>query len=168
MSNFRTAHIDENRIVVGVYFLAEKIDRTYYIFSDTAQIGWLYDGQDFTPPPEQQPKPKVVITGLEVSGTPATVSSRIIINAGQALTVSASLMAGETVLPVTDTFAMPISRVRGDVDQTVRVDFVNGSANFTVNFPRSGEYAVLPEWLNMHLPPEQQMDFEAFYISVTK
>lgn len=152
---------------VGNVTIAESPLFENWIQSDTAQIGWLYDGQNFTAPPPEQPKPKVVIVGLSVGGNAVALSSRIIISAGQSLSVTARSMAGNTVLPVTDTFAMPISRVRGDVDQTVRVDFVNGEANFAVSFPRSGEYAVLPEWLNMHLPVDQQLEFEPFYISVT-
>lgn len=131
-------------------------------------MGWLYNGSEFSAPPATQPQPEVVIVGLAINGTQQiTVENRVIISAGQSLAVVSRIVAGGQVMPVTDTFAVPISRVRGDVDQTVRVQFINGEANFSVAFPRSGEYAVLPEWLNMYLPADKQLAFQPFYISVT-
>lgn len=131
-----------------------------------ATIGWLYDGEQFTAPAPQQVV-EVVITGLAINGTQQiNLARRVVISAGQSLGVTAQIRLGGQVLQITDSFAVPISRVRGDVDQTVDVQFINGAAAFIVQFPRSGEYAVLPEWLNMHLPADQQMAFEPFYISV--
>lgn len=111
---------------------------------------------------------KVVITGLSIGGVQQlTLNPRVVISAGQSLHVQTRITIGGQTDDISDYFAVPICRVRGDVDQTVKAHFVNGVAQIIVNFPRSGEYAVLPEWLNMHLPDDQQMDIEPFYISVT-
>lgn len=137
-----------------------------WVPAGSAAIGWLYDGEQFTAPPTHE-QPEVVITGLAINGTQQiNLARRVVISAGQSLGVTAQIRRGGQVLQITDSFAVPVSRVRGDVDQTIDVQFINGAAAFIVQFPRSGEYAVLPEWLNMHLPADQQMAFEPFYISV--
>lgn len=158
--------IIQNGIVINTVTADEPQDIDW-IESGSAMIGDLYDGEQFTAPEPQQVV-EVVITGLAINGTQQiSLRNRVVLSAGQSLGVTAQIRLGGQVLQITDSFAVPISRVRGDVDQTVDVQFVNGAAAFAVQFPRSGEYAVLPEWLNMHLPADQQMAFEPFYISVT-
>jgi hypothetical protein len=113
-------------------------------------------------------RPQVKITALTKNGASIPLTGRVVIKAGQSISVSAQIELNGQVIPVSDTFAVPVSRVGGDIDQTIEAVFVDGLAQIDVDFPRSGEYAVLAEWLNLHLPPEQQMNFEPFYISVTK
>lgn len=159
MANFA---IIENGKVTNIA-VADSALAENWVQSDIARVGWLYDGSAFSAPLQ----PEVVITSLSVSGQQTPLSSRVILSAGQSVAVTARIEAGGLVLPKTDRFAVPICRVRGDVDQTVNVQFYGGVAEFSVQFPRSGEYAVLPEWLNMHLPADQQLAFQPFYISVT-
>jgi hypothetical protein len=160
----------ENGVVLGVVGASVPQPNTIEA-PDNVSPGWLYDGETFTQPPEPQQaaKPRVVIVGLMIDGvTPVPLASRVILIAGQSLGVTVNITIDGQALPITDDFAVPISRVHGDVDQTVRASFVDGVAQMLVPFDRSGEYAVTEEWLNYHLPPEQQMDFDSFYISVTR
>lgn len=112
-------------------------------------------------------KPRVAIIGLAVDSVAKALANRVIIEVGEVLDVTVRFEMGGQLLPVNDSFAVPISKVREGVEQTKRANFVDGVATMSVTFERSGEFAVLPEWLNLHLPADQQVEFEPFYISVT-
>lgn len=124
-------------------------------------VGWVQIGGGFFPPPS------IRITGLYSGGQPLPLSNRALLSAGGSLRVTARAESGDSVIPMTDSFALPICRVQGGVDQTVLIQFFGGVADFTVDFPRSGEYVVLEDWANMHLPPEKRLSLNPFYISVT-
>lgn len=124
-------------------------------------VGWVKIGEDFCPPPS------IRITGLHSNGVNLPLSNRALLSAGGSIRVTARVESGDSVLPITEAFALPICRVQGDIDQTVLVQFFGGVADFTVNFPRSGEFVVLEDFANMHLAPEKRFSLNAFYISVT-
>lgn len=140
-----------------------------WVQSDTANIGWLYDGEDFTPPSAPAEPVRVLITGLSINGTQQiTPRSRVVLRAGQSLGVVAETRQGGQVVPVTDSFALPIGRVNGAVETTERAEFIGGIANMLIPFPSAGEFEVTQALLNLYLPLEQQMLFDTFNISVTR
>lgn len=143
-----------------------------WVRSDVAGIGWLLEDGELVPPPAP-PVPaepvRVVITGLAINGTQQiTPRSRVVIRAGQSIGVVAETRQGGQLVPVSDSFAVPIGRVNGAVETTERAEFVGGIANMLIPFPSAGEFEVTQALLNLYLPPEQQMLFDTFNISVTR
>lgn len=132
-------------------------------------IGWLYDGESFSALPDNRRR-QVKITGLMKNGiTPMPLSSRAIIKQSESLGVTARFQTADgELLLVNDTFGMPIYQLGGIVDQTVAIQFYDGTAQILVDFEKSGEYVVTADGLNLHLPESQKLDFETFYISVLK
>lgn len=151
---------------------AEQPMAENWVRSDTAGIGWLLESGELVPPPAP-PAPaepvRVVITGLAINGTQQiTPRSRVVLRAGQSLGVVAETRQGSQLAPVTDSFALPIGRVNGAVETTERAEFIGGIANMLIPFPSAGEFEVTQALLNLYLPPEQQMLFDTFNISVTR
>lgn len=160
--------IIENGVVVNIA-VSESAQDENWIESENAGIGWLYDGEVFSAPPDNR-RHQVKITGLMKNGiTPMPLSSRAIINQRESLGVTARFQtANGELLLINDTFGMPIYQLGGVVDQTVAVQFYDGTAQILVDFEKSGEYVVTADGLNLHLPDSQKLDFETFYISVLK
>lgn len=160
--------IVENGVVTNTA-IADAPLAANWVQSDTAGIGWLCDGENFTPPPAPSAPVRVIITGLAINGTQQiTPRSRVVIRAGQSLGVVAETRQGGQLVPVTDSFAVPIGRVNGAVETTERAEFIGGIANMLIPFPNPGEFEVTQALLNLYLPPEQQMLFDTFNISVTR
>jgi hypothetical protein len=111
---------------------------------------------------------RVKITGLMQGGvTPVPVARRVSVPQNGSLGVTARLETADgQLIPLTDSFNVPIFQVGGIVEKTVRANFVDGITQLLVNFPKSGEYVVTQEGLNLHLPEESKLDFENLFISV--
>lgn len=142
-----------------------------WVESDTAGIGWLLVDGELTPPlaTVATTPPRVVITGLAINGTQMiTPRPRVVLRQGQSLGVTVQIQKEGQLLPITDSFAVPIGRVGGAVEQTERAEFTGGTANMLIPFNSSGEFEVTQALLNLYLPPEQQMLFDTFNISVTR
>jgi hypothetical protein len=140
-----------------------------YIGDQPVGIGWLYDGSSFSAPPDSR-RHQVKITGIMKNGiTPIPLSNRAVINKSESLGVTARFQTADgELLLINDTFGMPIYQLGGIVEQTIGVQFIDGTAQMLVDFEKSGEYVVTSEGLNLHLPNDQKLDFETFYISVLK
>ncbi len=137
-----------------------------WIPSADAGIGWRIVDGELVPPAST---PAIVITSLSVGGLqPLPVSSRVVIRMGQALRVAVEARRDGQLLPLNDSFAVPIRRVGGAVEMTERADFSNGAALISVPFMQQGEFEVTQELVNMHLPPEQRMVFSGLNITVTR
>lgn len=115
-----------------------------------------------------QPRNKVKITGLMKNGLePIPLASRVIISKGQSLGVTTRFENADGVLlPLTDVFGLPIYELGGGVNKTIEASFFNGVAQLLVQFYESGEYVVTEDGLNLHLPEENKLSFESFYITV--
>ena len=68
------------------------------------------------------------------------------------------------VLPLNDSFAMPVNRVGGVNYKTVKMTFVDGVCNKSIAWPDAGEFEITKEMINLHL--EDELDFDGFNISV--
>lgn len=161
--------IVQNGKVDNIVIADSAIESSWLPISDESavSIGWLHDGESFSAPTGRN---KVKIAGLMRNGVnPVALSSRVLISQGESLGVTARFenSAGD-LLPLTDTFGMPIYQLGGIVDQTIAVNFIDGTAQLFVTFDKSGEYVVTADGINLHLPDEQKLDFESFYISVLR
>lgn len=163
--------IIQNGKVENIVIAQSAMESNWVLISDGSQvsIGWLYDGETFTAPPDTRPN-QVKITGIMKNGTvPMPLSNRAVIKEGESLGVTARFQtASGDLLQVTDLYGMPIYQLGGIVAQTVGVQFYDGTAQILVSFPGSGEYVVTAEGLNLHLPEGSKIDFDSFYISVLK
>lgn len=105
-------------------------------------------------------KNKIVITSH---------SKRAVLVKGTDLTVTVEIRDGNgSLIPVTDSFAMPIGRLGGTNYRTLLMEFVDGVCEKTSTWLDAGEFEVTPDMINIHLPPEQQLEFSGFNISVVE
>lgn len=95
-------------------------------------------------------------------------SNRAVITQGGSVDLTVEIRQGESVLPINDSFAMPIRRVYGAVERTVMMEFIDGVCSKSIAFNDSGEFEVSHELVNMHLPEDSQFEFDGFYISVVE
>ena len=68
------------------------------------------------------------------------------------------------LIPLNDTFAMPVNRVGGVNYKTVKMTFVDGVCYKSIAWPDAGEFEITKEMINLHL--EYELDFDGFNISV--
>jgi hypothetical protein len=164
-----TYAIIENGKVINVVVSEEAIGANWVALDgQSAGIGWGYDGTVFVPPAPPAQRYQVKITGLTENGvTQLNVARRVAIPLGASLGVTAQFQTlGGVVTPLNDSFNVPIFQVGGIVEKTVRATFYEGTTQLLVTFPKSGEYVVTKDGLNMHLPEESKLEFEDLFITV--
>ncbi|UCV00714.1 hypothetical protein [Acidovorax radicis] len=106
-------------------------------------------------------QPEIVITAVQAD-MPGMVASEdftdITVRVGSTLSFAAELRAGDVVLPIDDSFRMPI-RSRDGRERVLLASMVQGVISFTVRFDDSRVWDVSEEVINADLPPEAQMRF---------
>ena len=96
-------------------------------------------------------------------------TKRALVEVGNSLTVTAEIRdADDNVLPVTDSFAMPVGRVGGVNYRTLMMNFGNGICNKTTTWNDAGEFEVTEDMINMHLDENSKLEFSGFNISVAE
>lgn len=84
---------------------------------------------------------------LSVTATPASAA------VGAAISFSATLKDGHgNVLPISETFAVPIQDATGAVVRVKSIPMVSGAATVSLSFPASGYYQITQQCLNAKLP----------------
>lgn len=102
-----------------------------------------------------------------VSTTPAATNNRVTVAEGTTVSLSIEVRDSDgNVLPLSDTFAVPVRRIGGAVERTVGISFTDGVASKDITWPSSGEFEITKDLINMHLPPEQHFKFERLVFSV--
>jgi len=116
--------------------------------------------QDTYDPLEMVNMNKIIITSH---------SKRALVEVGNSLTVTAEIREADgNVLPVTDSFAMPVGRVSGSNYRTLMMNFVDGVCSKTTKWNDAGEFEVTEKMINMHLDESEKLEFEGFNISVAE
>jgi len=96
-------------------------------------------------------------------------SKRALVEVGNSLPTTAEIRdADDNLLPVTDSFAMPVGRVGGANYRTIMMDFVDGVCNKTITWNDAGEFEVTESMINMHLDESSKLEFAGFNISVAE
>lgn len=84
---------------------------------------------------------------LSVTASPSSAA------VGASITFNATLKDGHgTVLPITQTFAVPIQDATGAVIRVKSIPMVNGTATVSLSFAASGYYQITQQCLNAKLP----------------
>lgn len=123
------------------------------------------------PIPEPQ-LPELVITGIDVDAAHTAETSikpsldDVTCPAGTTLTFHAALRQGTDVVPLTDTFRMPV-RSRAGGEMMLAVEMVAGLATVTVTMSQSGAWFVTEDTINQDLPPGRRMRFGGIRVFVT-
>jgi len=106
-------------------------------------------------------RPEIVITEVQ-SDRPGMVASEdfadITVPVGSTLDFTAELRAGGQVLPLDDSFRMPI-RSRDGRERVLLATMAQGVIAFSVLFDDSRVWDVTAAVINADLPPEAHMDF---------
>lgn len=155
----------ENNIVIGISDLSGDVEDNNQIkidTFDTSLLGKIYDPNtgEFTEP-FKEPNPKILVS---VDGFPV---NRIVRAINESSNIHIKIVdTNGDVIPITETFTVPIKRVSGAIERTIRISIENGESHITINWPNSGEFLVTKDLVNMHLPIDQQFDFDGLKISV--
>lgn len=106
---------------------------------------------------EDVPTPnKIVITSH---------SKRALVDVGGTTDVIVEFQDSDgNVLPINDSFAVPVGRVGGANYKTIKMTFTGGVCNKSITWPDAGEFEITGDMVNMHL--EDKLDFDGFNISV--
>jgi len=108
----------------------------------------------------QKVKNKIVITSH---------TKRALVEVGSSLTVTAEIRdADDNLLPINDSFAMPVGRVGGVNYRTLMMNFVDGVCSKTTTWNDAGEFEVTESMINMHLDENSKLEFSGFNISVAE
>lgn len=122
---------------------------------------------------DAQPKPALVITSIEADATHASQAlvngvSDVTCPAGTVLTVHAELRdAAGTVMPLTDSFRMPL-RSRDGREKVLLAVMENGVVSINAPLRESGAWSVTEAMVNESLPPDHQMGFGGFQVFVVE
>lgn len=113
-------------------------------------VGCIYYTED-VPTPN-----KIVVTSH---------SKRALVDIGGTTNVTVEFQDYDgNVLPLSDSFAVPVGRVGAGNYRTLMMTFVDGVCSKTVQWNDSGEFEITGDMVNMHL--EDKLDFDGFNISV--
>ena len=108
----------------------------------------------------QKVKNKIVITSH---------TKRALVEVGSSLTVTAEIRdADDNLLPISDSFAMPVGRVGGVNYRTLMMNFVDGVCVKVTTWNDAGEFEVNEIMINMHLDENSKLEFSGFNISVAE
>ena len=92
-------------------------------------------------------------------------NKRVLLDIGDTLDVTVEFQDSDgNILPLNDSFAMPVNRVGGVNYKTVKMTFVDGVCNKSIAWPDAGEFEITKTMVNLHL--EDELDFDGFNISV--
>lgn len=127
----------------------------------------------FIPVDRAVPAPSVVITDIQVSGHNPEyleISSEldeVSTSVGSLLVVTVDLRIGETVIPVTKNFRMPLRSVGSPTnDRLILVKFVDGVAVFTITLEHSRHWQITEDVINQSLKEEERMLFAGIDVYV--
>ena len=96
-------------------------------------------------------------------------AKRALVEVGNSLTVTVEIRdADDNLLPVTDSFAMPVGRVGGANYRTLMMNFVDGVCSKTTTWNDAGEFEVTESMINVHLDENSKLEFSGFNISVAE
>ena len=125
-------------------------------------VGWTYDGANFHPPIIAMPRMVITAIAADAAHAAQTVISAALDDVtcpvGTVLTVTAELRGHAGVVPLTDTFRMPL-RARDGREAMLVVDLVAGVAAITVPLRASGAWSVTEQSINESLPESAHMRF---------
>lgn len=130
-----------------------------------------FDGDEVEPeePPVPSVIPEIVVTNLEVDEAHSAQSQisddlyTVTLPLGATLTVTAEIRAGENIIPLTESFRMPLVSLDGRM-RLLLVNFINGVAVFSAQMTDSRIYHVKEEHVNQDLPDELFMKFKGFKV----
>lgn len=141
-------------------------------------IGWGYDlaaGEFIAPPPAAAPvdqRPTIVVTNLTAD---AAHAAHLVLKGlreatclmGTELQAEAELRLQGAVLPLDDTFRMPL-RSRDGRERVLLGTMIQGQIRFRVTLPESGVWSVTEDAINEAIPPEHRMAFAGLTIYVVE
>lgn len=128
------------------------------------------EGWQFTPvappvykAPETPARPELVITQIvadaeHAAGTSVPSLAEVTCPVGTTLTFTAELRIAGQVVPLSDSFRMPI-RSRDGRERVLLADMANGILTILVPLRESGAWSVTESIVNESLPAEKQMSF---------
>ena len=126
-------------------------------------VGWTYDGMNFHMPAAAVTR--MVITAIAVDAAHAAQTvikpslDDVTCPVGAVLTVTAELRGASGIVPLTDTFRMPL-RARDGREVMLVVSLVAGVATITVPLRESGAWSVTEQSINESLPESARMRFD--------
>lgn len=72
-----------------------------------------------------------------------------------------------SLIPLTDSFAVPIGVLNGPVADTILLNFEDGVCTFTDTWETSGEFVITEDLINIYLNPEEtKFVFKGLAVSV--
>lgn len=161
-------------IIVADAAFAEAIATDWdavVLMPEGAGIGWGWNGKKFknlnlptTAPVDS--RPIVVVTSITVdadhqANTDVSADLRSVdAPVGATLTFLVELRAGNTVLPVTKRFRMPLRSADAvAASRLIAVDFVHGRATFHIALTASCHWCVDEAAINENLGPNERLSF---------
>lgn len=121
--------------------------------------------------PTQETRPEIAITGI-VPSSPAGYTAKpdfteVTVPVGVTLAFTAELRHSGQVIPIDDTFRMPI-RSRDGRERVLVATMVQGVITFSVQFDDSRVWEVTEAVINGDLPPEARMRFQGVKVYVVE
>jgi hypothetical protein len=117
--------------------------------------------------PPLPPKPDLVLVQVTPTLQVAEDFVEVTCLMGEAITFVGELQINSSLIPLTDTFRMPV-RARDGREKLLLVKVIDGKALLTVTFSSSGLWEVTEESLNEALPADRQMAFKGLKIFVVE
>lgn len=112
--------------------------------------------------------PRTDLSGLMVLKVNTDAPSRLVVPQGGSttLTITITKEDGSKVI-VNDTFAVPVKEIGGNIVRTLGITFIEGVAeNLTIQWPKSGEYEINENMLNLHMNNNVWFKFGRIIFSV--
>ena len=141
---------------------------------------WAFSGSDWAarpsqgapplPPAPVDMRPTLVVTSVEAD-QPIQVAadlSECTMRVGTIATIRAELRAGGAVVPLTDSFRMPM-RKRGGGEGMLLASMVDGVVSVTAQMTNQGDdgvWIVDEETINANMPPAMRMRFAGFVVNI--
>lgn len=178
MSGFLYAQLNDDAVAVAVVSVYAELEGPQHVRLsefDTSVLGKRWTGEDWeevTPAPQYAAH--VVITSItadadhahdtEISADLKLVDTSV----GATLSFTAELQAeAGSVLPIDQTFRMPLVAADGSNDRRlIRVNFVQGVAQFDVLLTVSRHWRVDEETINLNLQPHEKLQFAGLDVYV--
>ena len=96
-------------------------------------------------------------------------NKRLLVEVGGSPEVTIEFRDGnDNLIPINDSFAMPVARLGGTNYRTLLMPFVDGVCSKTAQWNDAGEFEITKEMINMHLDESERLDFDGFNISVAE
>lgn len=130
--------------------IAGEIVRVYDFAGGYAEMAWT----------EEVKRNKIVVTSH---------SKRALVEVGGNLEVTIEFRDGDNnLIPINDSFAVPVSRLGGTNYRTLLMTFVNGVCTKSATWSDAGEFEITEAMVNLHLNEEDKLDFDGFNITVAE